>query len=60
MIKIHCFFLVISVGWKDGWRCLELEHIFLSYPYIDGGCLDSAIQVAPFFIEFGEHQNVKW
>ena len=42
--------IVNKVGWKGGLGCIGLDYIFLLYPYIDGGCLDSAIQVAPFFM----------
>jgi anti-anti-sigma factor len=38
------------MGWKTGLRCIRLGHMFHFYPYIDGGCLDSTIQVAPFFM----------
>ncbi len=30
--------LVTKVGWKESWKGIGLDHIFLLYPYIDGGC----------------------
>ena len=51
--------IVKKVGWKEGLGCIGLDHIFLLYFYIDGGCLNRAIQVAPFSHGLGKHEYVK-